>query len=152
MDCPAWSIDLGWCPCKNFILISRNVFLHPSQTTATLDHELHSSRSKENQVMILSDRIADNRVRSADVVSNACFRIIFESRFRCCGEGKKANVIRFLDVVTEGRGELPFHGLVITTDREYNFMSVYKTFVEKRNEVVMILSNNLLQYHPYFSR
>lgn len=96
--------------------MSRTICLNPTNALLTLDDDFYGTMSRENQVKMLSARKADKEVHTTDMVRDALFRITLAVRFRMRGESQSSNVEKLVDTLTEDRGEMSMHGMILTAD------------------------------------
>lgn len=104
--------------------VSKRLFYVLLVQLITLDDDLMGTRSRDNQVKMLSDRNADREGHSTDNVADALFRLTDVSRFRRCGEPQVTNVSRLLTSLMESHRELTQRGVILTADRGFGLRSI----------------------------
>lgn len=81
--------------------MSNHIFYFPLVQLSTLDDDLMGTRSRHNEVKMLSDRKADREGHSTDNVADAIFRFMIDSRLRRRVEPHVTNVSCLRTSLTE---------------------------------------------------
>lgn len=113
---------------------------------------MYGTRELENQVKMLSSRMAHKEGHSADLIADAISRIVLAVRFRCGGEPHVQSVHKIMDSAVEGDGEEAVKGCIVTADRGYGKDSFLNMMSNCGIGSVFVMLEHFLKVYPFVEK
>lgn len=120
-----------------------------NNTLLTAEDDLYSTRARDNQFRLLSNRNAGREVYTADTICDALFCVNLGLRYQLQDEFQAENLEKPLDSLAEGCGEVSQHRVVASVDRGYGPLKLLKRFLARKVGDVMIMSKHSLARCPF---
>lgn len=129
--------------------VSLRLFFIPQYEIISLDDDLFGTRAYYIQLKTLSARKSYEAGHTADVVSDAMFRIVFATRSRRRGESRVDGVKKLLDRLLDVHGENSLRTTLLTTDRGYGSEPFHYIVHSRRFSYMFIVSDQKHSYHTF---